>query len=361
MPNVRSRIKKRKSSVGKRQLKSRVFAQRKSRQAGRRKTVTASTFLSKFLTILITSLVGVAVLLVVTFFLLMNQTSWDKQGRLTVLLIDQTSQEQLKYPLHILSIDGANREVSMLSLPPQLWLRAMRKYGEFPSDSLFALYQQEQLPYQYVEGTLAYNLGIIVDHRLLTLAIDDDRDLQKVFWRSLFRLNSGSLRWGDRFAIWRMLIEMRDDQFTNISKSYPSLYTLNPSGFAKLNQGLMDTVVAKFFSRPHFVKQSWDIAVINLTQESGVATFWGKRLRQAGFQLINVDSVFSEDEQKSSTIYLSKRAANDPEVVQTLKSLFPVDLEFASDDSIIQRYRSDVVVFIAANIVDEYPDPSSSL
>jgi hypothetical protein len=169
------------------------------------------------------------------------------------------------------------------------------------------------------------------------------------------------LRWGDRFAIWRQLIETREDKLTNISKIYPSLYSLNPSGFAKINESLLDSLVDKYFSRPQFVKQSWDIAVINLTQESGVATFWGKRLRQAGFQLINVDSVFFEDEKKKSTIYLSQKAADDPEVVQTLKSLFPVDLQFARDDAIIQRYRSDVVVFIAENIVDEYPNPASAL
>lgn len=359
MPNVRRRVpsKKRSSLVSRRRVvPPRVLKKRiSSRAHGQSRSVSQSLsgFWKKVIRLVITSVIGIFLFLVVVFLFLTQQTDWDKKNHLTLLLIDRSHADSLQYPLHLLTISENDQDVAVLSLPPTLQMRALRQYGEFSSDSLYSLYQQEQLSDRYVAGTLTYNLGVVVDQSMFVdQPITSAQELQHVFFSSLFHLNRGEMRWGDRLHIWTLLA--RYGQVTDIASKY-DIFLSDGSSKTRLRPDAMDTVVNRYFRRPQFTKSNWTIAVINLTEESGVATFWGKRMKQAGFQLITVDSLPSEDATRKSIIYLSQKAFDDAMVVKTLQSLFPVELEFQVNQQITQRFRSDVVVYLLEDLVREYP------
>lgn len=195
---------------------------------------------------------------------------------------------------------------------------------------------------------IGLQLGIPIDESILIPSgqkIQNKGDLLNLFDPLHKTKLQSSLSYMDRAQIWKYILQTDASHI----ESHSIVDGTAESNSSFISHSSLLTIVQKYYSDSVIRKTSPTIALVNTTSQKGLAKQIGDVLNSWGFTVIQVGSEQVENQHSSALVI-------DPQLVPShslyrLQRLVPGTLSYKSDQNILQKYRSQIVLFIGDDLV----------
>lgn len=275
-----------------------------------------------------------------------RSSQWKDAQRMSVLLTEKMQEGEIDRSLAILSVDVQNDQIYFIPVPDSMSIRALGKYGTFPTGSLTSLYDQEALPVSALRATIGYELGVLSTAMIELNQLDSDMksgQLAQMLRESLLDPGRSTIGIADRYLLWRRV------QFASEARFTSAPIQMTQDGELGSTQKLSQ----EYVSDPLVRQQQWSVAVVNTTEISGFASRIGEVLSDTGFQVINTSSADQIDLTQAK-ILISDQLLEDDQSIRYIQALFVDELPVIVDRDMTRRYRSDIVIILGEDLTDLY-------
>jgi len=295
--------------------------------------------------------------LLVGFVLLARQARWDgKEQQIFLLVLPPTSTQEVLRSIQILIVRPKESTAMLFPLPENLYIEALQGYGLYKSSALFGLADLEHMSEQFVRRSLALSLGIDIQHTIWDSRISSSSSvnaLRAIAFRSLRMQNKSTSAFIERYRLWRVLSNMRQDQLAVIDPVSSQMFV--PITAAGDTQALgidilkLDEVVFRLFANPSLRKEQVSVSIVNTTHTTGMATKIARALTSMGVDIVHISSDASPIEH--SVIYSASKSLQNSVAAGTIQRTLNIEgKRFQWDEQKAQEYRADLVLMLGEDV-----------
>lgn len=227
----------------------------------------------------------------------------------------------------------------VIALPDQRQVQTLGKLGQYPASSLPELFRREKPHSRYLPVTVAYELGYPLQEQVsLSKPVNTDKNLSDSLTLSSLLRAESSLDLLERFFLWEKLREVQ-------IVSVPYSEIISPNG--ELMALEKETLSRSLIAFPALLSRKVEVALLNGTENKGLASRFSQLAEVAGFRVIAVEKASPETmelTQQKSMLFISDQV--DSEVVQDSVALFPTEVEVKQDAAFVQKFRAHLVFVI---------------
>jgi len=220
---------------------------------------------------------------------------WDRENKINIVFINQGS--------FVFSFDPQEERGIILSLPPKTFIETIHGYGDYPLESIYKLGEQEgRGGGEFFASSLQENLRVPIDNYALISEIkeinlnSEPREFILACFRNLF-LGKGktNLKKGDVFFLWLKFKKVRQDKISliDLEKVDITEKIVFPDGTEglKIDPQKFKKVALDFFKDSQIRQENLEIAVLNSTSYSGLATRVADLIENIGGRVVEVGEI----------------------------------------------------------------------
>jgi len=290
-------------------------------------------------------LIGAAFFLWKIFF----QRIWDGKNKINIVF--------LKPQVFVFSLDPPEKRATILFLPENTFLETIHGYGEYPLESIYKLGEQEGYDGgEFLTASLQENLRVPLegyvffnDLKEANLSPSNQRDFILRCLRALFfKREKTNLKKGDIFFLWFKVKKVRQDKISpvNLEKLDITEKIILPDGTEgfKINPQKFKKVALVFFKDAQIRQENLEIAVLNSTSYSGLATRVADLIENIGGRVVEVGEAENLKSQMSD-LKCQIRSKKELKKSYTLRKLEKVfGCQWQEEEA--GDYRGDLVLII---------------
>jgi hypothetical protein len=276
------------------------------------------------------------------------QRIWDGKNKINIVFIGSK--------VFVFSLDPQEKKAIILFLPPKTFLETVHGYGDYPLESVYKLGEQEGWSGgEFFASSLQENLRVPIDGYVLISDFEEKnlnskpRDfILKCFGDLFFRKNTSSLKRGDIFFLWFKVKKVRQDKISpvNLEKLDITEKIILPDGTEgfKINPQKFKKVALVFFKDAQIRQENLEIAVLNSTSYSGLATRVADLIENIGGRVVEVGEAENLKSQMSN-LKCQIRSKKELKKSYTLRKLEKVfGCQWQEEEA--GDYRGDLVLII---------------
>ena len=254
----------------------------------------------------------------------------------------------------VFSFDPQEKKAIILSLPPKTFIETIHGYGNYPLESIYKLGEQESLDGgEFFASSLQENLRVPIDgYALISKEANlasKPRDFILGCFRNLF-LGRGktNLKKGDIVSLWFKFKKVRQDKISiiDLEKLDITEKIILPDGTEgfKINSQKFKKVALEFFKDPQIRQENLEIAVLNSTSYSGLATRMADLIENIGGRVVEVGEIKNSKFQipNSKCELRSKKELKKSYTLRKLEKVF--DCQWQEEET--GDYRGDLVLIV---------------
>jgi len=224
-----------------------------------------------------------------------SQKVWDGRNKINIVFIDQK--------VFIFSLDPQEKKAIILSLPPKTFIETIHGYGNYPLESVYKLGEQEGLDGgEFFTSSLQENLRIPIDGYVLISDFKETNLPSKprgfilaCFMDLFWGRNKTNLKKGDIASLWLNFKKIRQDKISivDLEKIDIAEKIILPDGTEgfKINPQKFKKVALEFFKDPQIRQENLEVAVLNSTSYSGLATRVADLIENMGGRVVEVGEI----------------------------------------------------------------------
>jgi len=278
-----------------------------------------------------------------------SQKVWDGRNKINIVFIGQK--------VFIFSLDPQEKKAIILSLPPKTFIETIRGYGDYPLESIYKLGEQEGLDGgEFFASSLQENLRVPIDGYVLisdfkeTNLTSKPREFILACFKDLFfGRNKTNLKRGDLAFLWLKLIKVRQNKISigDLEKLDIAEKVILPDGTGgfKINSQKFKKVALEFFKDLQIRQENLEIAVLNSTSYSGLATRMADLIENIGGRVVEVGEIKNSKFQipNSKCELKSKKGLKKSYTLRKLEKVF--GCQWQEEEAGV--YRGDLVLIVA--------------
>jgi len=280
------------------------------------------------------------------------QKIWDGKNKINIVFITPR--------IFIFSLDPSEKKAIVLSFPQKTFLETIHGYGDYPLESIYKLGEQEGYNGgNFLATSLQENLRIPLDGYALISNLKEtnlnfkSRDFILESFRDLFlRSNKTNLTKGDVFFLWLKLKKIRQDKITLVDLEKlditEKIILLDGTESFKFDPQKFKKIAIDIFKDNQIRQENLEIAVLNSTSYSGLATRVADLIENIGGRVVEVGEIKNSKFQSASWRTNSKckiKSKKEFKKSYTLKKLEKVfGCQWEEEDT--GDYRGDLVLIL---------------
>ncbi|OGV90555.1 hypothetical protein A3A66_02385 [Microgenomates group bacterium RIFCSPLOWO2_01_FULL_46_13] len=276
-------------------------------------------------------------------------STWKQNDRFTVVILNSSSQT-----VELVSLDPEADTISVVRFPPTTQVTAVYGYGRYSVSALAHLGEVEGIG----NSLMAFSLQEMSGWPVRAVIPDpttrrDDLILSRlklISVRELLRFNKRRLNLFDSWRWFKEVRESREDKVNIIDIQSPSLSepVVEPDGMVvyELKSSSLDTKLRAFAAKS-YLKDSFKIAIVNTTHQSGLATHVGHLLANNGLDVIAVSDFPQVN--RETRIQVSQTSFRQTPTGRLIDSLWPYAVW---STAITDSYRADIVIHIGQDYLN---------
>jgi hypothetical protein len=311
---------------------------------------------------------GFSIFIILLFLLaifggkIFSKKVWDGRNKINIVFIGQK--------VFIFSLDPQEKKAIILSLPPKTFIETIHGYGDYPLESVYKLGEQESWGGgEFFTSSLQENLRIPIDGYVLIPDFKETNLPSKprgfilaCFMDLFWGRNKTNLKKGDIASLWLNFKKIRQDKISivDLEKIDIAEKIILPDGTEgfKINPQKFKKVALEFFKDPQIRQENLEVAVLNSTSYSGLATRVADLIENMGGRVVEVGEIknskfpaspaMSADRQAGRQIPNSKcelRSKKELKKIYTLRKLEKVfGCQWQEEEA--GDYRGDLVLIV---------------
>jgi len=299
-------------------------------------------------------LIFIILLLVLTILVGKNffQRTWNGESKINIAFINQK--------IFVFSFDPQEKKAVILLFPPNAFIETIHGYGDYLLESVYKLGEQEGYGGgEFLASSLQENLRIPVDSYALISDFKDidltskPREFILACFRDLFlRRRKTNLKKADFLFLWLKFKNIRQDKISIIDLekfdvTEKIILPDNTEGF-KINPQKFKKAALGFFKDTQVRQENLEIAVLNSTSYSGLATRVADLIENIGGRVVEIGEIKNSKFQSASWRTNSKckiKSKKEFKKSYTLKKLEKIfSCQWEEEDT--GDYRGDVVLIV---------------
>jgi len=220
------------------------------------------------------------------------QRVWDGKNKINIAFINQKP--------FVFSFDPQEKKAIILSLPPKTFIETIHGYGDYPLESVYKLGKQESWGGgEFFASSLQENLRVPIDGYILISSFEEKnltskpRDFILACFKGLFLgRNKTNLKKGDIVSLWLNFKKVRQDKISIVDLEKiditEKIILLDGTEGFKINFQKFKKVALEFFKDPQIRQENLEMAVLNSTSYSGLATRMADLIENIGGRVVEV-------------------------------------------------------------------------
>lgn len=299
---------------------------------------------SYFIRIILSGFLFIIVIAISLLIFSFWQNSLDLRHSYTVALVPFESQQSP----YIVSLRGSEKTVRVIALP-----RTFTDFDEPVNENMRFIDQllsNEPQNSNKIRSAFSLKLGIPVDTVMYLHApiqVSTKSELLEVFSPFKAKQLHTELSAIDLLMIEKYLFVV-DPAHVEQSEFFQGKEPNIGSELIQMTQLL--NLIQKFFPDTAVRQTSPTIAVINTTTQNGVAKQLGDFFNAWGFSVVQLDSAEEETHQETELI-IDEKLIDSP-AMRRLRLSFQNELKYKSDQNILNKYRSQMVLFVGQDFTN---------